>query len=85
MGLDSVELIMEIEKAFEISIQDEEAQKIITVGDIYNCTWSYINKRKEANKKEMETIINQIIHDKIGVELKEISPEKKIIDDFGID
>ena len=42
-SLDTVELIMEFEKAFEIEIPDEAAEKIATVGD----TISYI----EANKK----------------------------------
>lgn len=32
-SLDTVELIMEFEKAFEIEIPEQEAQKIATVGD----------------------------------------------------
>lgn len=32
-SLDTVELIMEFEKAFSIEIADEDAQKIATVGD----------------------------------------------------
>ena len=32
-SLDTVELIMEFEKEFEISIPDESAEKIATVGD----------------------------------------------------
>ena len=32
-SLDTVELIMEFEKAFEIQIPEEEAQKIANVGD----------------------------------------------------
>ena len=32
-SLDTVELIMEFEKAFEISIPDDKAEKITTVGD----------------------------------------------------
>ena len=34
MGLDVVELIMAIEDSFEIAIEDAEAEKIVTVGDI---------------------------------------------------
>lgn len=32
-SLDTVELIMELEKEFEVQISDEDAQKIGTVGD----------------------------------------------------
>ena len=32
-SLDTVELIMEFEKEFDIAIPDEEAEKIATVGD----------------------------------------------------
>lgn len=32
-SLDTVELIMEFERAFNISIPDEDAEKIVTVGD----------------------------------------------------
>ena len=42
-SLDTVELIMEFQKAFEISIPDEAAEKIATVGDAI----AYI----EANQK----------------------------------
>jgi len=34
-SLDTVELIMELEKEFNITIPDEEAQTIATVGDAY--------------------------------------------------
>jgi len=39
-SLDTVELIMEFEKAFDTSIPDEDAEKIQTVGD----TIDYITK-----------------------------------------
>ena len=32
-SLDTVELVMEIEEAFDLSIPDEDAEKIQTVGD----------------------------------------------------
>lgn len=39
-SLDTVELIMEFEKEFDLSIPDEEAEKIETVGDAI----SYLSK-----------------------------------------
>jgi acyl carrier protein len=38
-----------------------------------------------TNRREMEMIINHIIADMAGLELEEITPEKKISDDLGID
>ena len=39
-SLDTVELIMEFEKEFGISIPDDQAEKIQTVGDAINATTS---------------------------------------------
>lgn len=35
-SLDTVELVMEFEKAFNVQIPDEDAEKIATVGDAIN-------------------------------------------------
>jgi acyl carrier protein len=35
MGLDTVELVMVVEETFDVSIPDEEAEKLRTVGDLY--------------------------------------------------
>jgi acyl carrier protein len=48
MGLDSIELVMEIEKAFEISIPDHEAEKIRTVGDLHNTVWNHLTERHSS-------------------------------------
>ena len=42
-SLDTVELIMEFEKEFEISIPDEDAEKIASVGDAI----TYIEEKKK--------------------------------------
>ena len=36
MGLDTVELVMEIEEAFDISIPEDRASRMLTVGDVYD-------------------------------------------------
>ncbi|HMT77124.1 MAG: acyl carrier protein [Saprospiraceae bacterium] len=42
-SLDTVELIMELEKEFNISIPDEQAEQIKTVGDAVSYLESQIN------------------------------------------
>jgi acyl carrier protein len=46
MGLDSVELVIEVENQFGIAISDAEAQRVVTVGDLL----AIINARMEACK-----------------------------------
>ncbi len=36
-SLDMVELVMELEKTFHVSISNEDMEKIRTVQDVYNC------------------------------------------------
>ncbi|RYZ22076.1 MAG: hypothetical protein EOO10_21980 [Chitinophagaceae bacterium] len=38
-----------------------------------------------ANRREIEIVVNHIISDMAGLDLEEITPEKKIADDLGID
>jgi len=82
MGLDSVDIIIKVEKSFGIRIPNREAEKICTVGDIHNAVWQ---KLENANRQEMENVINHIIADIAGVELEEVTSEKRIADDLGID
>jgi acyl carrier protein len=45
-SLDFVELVMAVEEEFEIELADEDAEKIVTVGDFAN----YATKRLAAKK-----------------------------------
>jgi acyl carrier protein len=49
MGLDSVDLILEIEKCFDITIPDQEAEKITTIGKMYDAVWQHL-EGKSSNK-----------------------------------
>src|SRR5687768_5148760 len=46
MGLDSVELIMEVEKHFSTSIPDPEAEKAYTVGKLVDCVAKILHVKK---------------------------------------
>lgn len=45
MGLDSVEILMKVEKTFDINIPDQETEKIITVNDFHNVIWRHLEGR----------------------------------------
>ena len=53
-SLDTVELIMEFEKQFDISIPDEQAENIKTVGDAVSYLEGVINPKKEAEDKSKD-------------------------------
>ncbi len=46
-SLDQVELIMDIEDEFDLSIPEEEAQKIVTIGDAINYVTEHAGEKSE--------------------------------------
>ncbi len=46
MGLDSIELVLEVEKHFSIIIPDREAEKVYTVGKMVDCVANIIGADK---------------------------------------
>jgi len=55
MGLESVEIIVEIEHCFGIEISDSETVKMYTVGELTNHIWNSIEH------KEVESCLTQIL------------------------
>ncbi|ACX84159.1 acyl carrier protein [Blattabacterium sp. (Periplaneta americana) str. BPLAN] len=51
-SLDIVELIMEFEKEFNISISDEKAEKITTVGEAIQAIEDLLNNQNKMEKKD---------------------------------
>jgi acyl carrier protein len=53
-SLDTVELIMEFEKQFDISIPDEQAENIKTVGDAVSYLEGVLDPKKEDADKSKD-------------------------------
>lgn len=88
MGLDSVDLIVQIEKAFDIQIPDSEAEKISTVGHLYACVERHyvaLTKDSGPDRLDIQTVINHILTERFGIEPQEIAPNKSLTNDLGID
>ena len=78
MGLDSVELVMGVEKYFSISIPDREAEKAATVGRLVNCvasikgiqTYNFALRETTFKKIQGQLINKSKITDQIGSALE---------------
>lgn len=80
MGLDSVELLMEVEYTFDIVISDPEAEKISTVGELYDCVWDKI-KNKQCDKCFSAMFfykLRRLIFSKYDFAKKDFKPETNL-------
>lgn len=84
MGLDGVELLMEVEDTLGIEIPNLEAEKINTVQDFYDCAWKHVsNKKLPIEKCYTQSVfykIRQAIVENIKVDKASITPKTKIAD-----
>jgi len=87
MGLDTVELIINIEKHFAISIPDLEAGQIYTVQDIVDCVYSKISAHPEKAMgiQDIEEIVIRMISEFSGIPANEIQLSHSITGDLGLD
>jgi hypothetical protein len=54
LGLDTVELIMEVEKEFGIQIEDQRASRLQTVGDLLVCVLDLM--RRGGNHPNLDVV-----------------------------
>ena len=81
VGLDTVELVMDIEERFGINFSDEAASKILTVEDLHKFVLS------QLPENTLHRVWDGIVEDlqKFGVPRDKIRPEAQIVRDLGLD
>lgn len=86
MGLDTVELVMEIEDEFEIEISDEAAPDLTTVGDIYLFVMNAVAARgRTIDEREAWDRLKRIFVDRFGIPDQHLLPSAHIVYDLGLD
>jgi acyl carrier protein len=86
MGLDSVELLMEVEEHFEIEISDAEAESICTVSDLRDITCSkLVANGWRANPDLILREISQLIARNHAIPIGQITATSRIVEDLKID
>ncbi|MER0440535.1 hypothetical protein [Emticicia sp. W12TSBA100-4] len=84
MGLDSVDLLVKIEKTFSISISDHEAEEIETVGELHNAVWGKLDhqNKEKCISQSLFYKIRQYVFDNFKFQKKDFLLSTNLNDVF---
>jgi len=90
MGLDSVELVMAVEEAFNLKIPDEKAAKLDTAGKLYQYVIENYNENPNALKNvnfesEVWEKLKRVIVYQLGVKSEDVTKQANFVYDLGMD
>jgi acyl carrier protein len=86
MGLDYVELVLDLETHFEIEIANSEANSIHTVGDLRDLICSkLVSNGWRASPEVIFREVSDIISKRQGISIEKISETSQIFEDLKID
>ena len=86
MGLDTVELVIRVEKEFDIEIPNADAARLVTVGDLHGYVVGTL--RLQGRIESRDTVYEQlrdIICEQLGVKAEVAIPSAHFVDDLGAD
>jgi hypothetical protein len=86
MGLDTVEILMDIEEEFDISIPDEVASNLLTVGDTHRLIVDMLvakgTFRTNALESEAWNRLVKIVTRVVSIEPGKVLPESRLMPDI---
>ena len=82
MGLDTVELLMHVEREFGIDIPNEEAATLETVGDLAACV---IRHAPGAEPADVLARVTRILVEEFLIPTERVRPQARIVRDLGLD
>ncbi len=92
MGLDTVELLLDVEAAFQIRISNEEAETLKTVGALNECIARLVSERHAASGHPTVpapeitwALLVPIVVECLGVSPEQVRPEAEWARDLGAD
>jgi acyl carrier protein len=87
VGLDTVELVMTVEKEFSLTIPDAAAAKMLTVGDLHSFLVTELQRleRPDVNEEHIFERLREIICAQLGVKPAAVVPSARFVADLGAD
>ena len=84
-GLDLVEIVIRVEKEFDIKVSDEDAASITTTGQLID----YLMARSELaglrSRGSVAEQVWQIVEDELGIDRNDFNEDSRFIEDMGVD
>ncbi len=87
MGLETVELLIEVEETFEITISEHEAAAVATVGELAAVVATKLSEKSYTVvdcEKPLGTIIDMLV-DSFAIPRQEIARDSRFVADLGLD
>jgi acyl carrier protein len=87
MGLDTVELVLAVERHFDIEIPDEEASKLYTVGLLHSFVVAQMLRagRSGVDAEKVYGELRVLICHQLGVKPGEVVPDARFVQDLKAD
>ena len=86
MGMDTVNLVIAIEKEFDIRILDADAEKLVLVGDMNDYVLRALRRNGETpDEAAVWQRLTDLIVEEVGVRPDEVTRTANIISDFHMD
>lgn len=83
MGLDSVELLIEVENTFGVTLHQREVTHVATVEDLHALILRSLDVVE--NEKDIYSRLVRLIHLQQNIPIEKIHPHSRLVDDLGID
>ena len=87
MGLDTVELVLAVERRFSITIPHEVAAQLATVGQMHQFVVEQLQRAGslEPSRDEVYSILTDVICHQLGVRREDVTPDAHFVYDLGAD
>ncbi len=82
MGLDSVELVMEVEDEFGMKLSDQEAESVHTVADLVELVMS---RRPDADRQEVIETVCKLTAEIVGLKADQVHLHSDLVKDLEYD